>query len=143
MRLILYHNASDRNVINKELTEIETRSITLKKDTDLDRLQLFIHKIPSNVNYLYLEPINKYYFIDSSKNVNNSMIELICNIDVLESYKTDILNSEVMVTLSQEKSYFKTNPDNKTTQERKIVSLDLSGKLEPETNLIISTIGGL
>lgn len=143
MKLILYHNASDRNVINKELTEIETRTITLKKDTDLDRLQLFIHKIPSSVNYLYLELINKYYFIDSTKSVNNNMIELICSIDVLESYKTEILNSDVMITLSQEKSYFKTIPDNKTTQERKIVSLDLSEKLEPETNLIISTIGGL
>lgn len=98
LTLKLYLTNDSDNVINKTLTGVETMAVRLSKDIDLLRPILLLVEPVSvdfkNFNYCEIVELNKYYFIRSIELVNNEVYRLICECDVLETYKSDILASE-------------------------------------------------
>lgn len=49
-------------------------------------------------NYLYIENLNRYYFIDEIINVRKGIWKLSCSVDVLKSFETDIKKQNALVT---------------------------------------------
>lgn len=97
LTLKLYLTNDSDNVINKTLLETEAVALRLGKDFDLLRPTFLLVEPEGvnfiNYNYCTLPSLNMCYFIRSLEMVNNKVYRLVCECDVLETYKTDILTS--------------------------------------------------
>lgn len=94
MKLEFYHTDDSSNTINKTLNKISENEITLKASTDIlaPRMVFLAKDFTDNINYMKM--LNKYYFVDLQFIRNNSLVIVNGSIDVLETYKDIILNSQ-------------------------------------------------
>ena len=139
MRIIFYTNNSDSNELNKNINLITELQCNVNKD-NLDVLSpiLFLSYFDIkelNINYCYIEELNRYYFINSYTIEKNNLIKLQLETDVLMTFKNDILLSsgivketknnqnnfssqfELLDTKQQKILYF-SNGDNKFTDDK-------------------------
>lgn len=100
MTAILYNNVSDSREINKNLTELSTINITLYLDTNVATPVFKVKNFINNANYMYVPDLHRYYYINN-QTLSNQCVYLHCSVDVLMSYKTDILNSECLISRSE------------------------------------------
>lgn len=73
--------------------------------------EVFLDKYPT-VNYVYINTLNRYYFVDDIILVRTGLYRFICHCDVLMSFRKDILELDVFVT-RQEFNFNKYIPDEK------------------------------
>ena len=100
MTAILYNNVSDSRKINKDLTELSTINITLYLDTNVETPVFKVKNFINNANYMYVPDLHRYYYINNYT-LSNQCVYLHCSVDVLETYKTEILNSEYLISRSE------------------------------------------
>lgn len=100
MTAILYNNVSDNREINKNITEISTIDLTLYLDTNVLNPVFKVKTFNNNGNYLYVPVLNRYYYINNYT-LSNQCVYLHCSVDVLMSYKTDILNSTCLISRAE------------------------------------------
>lgn len=97
MQLVLYNTESPHNTINKVKHEVTSYNIILRKDTIVSRIEIpLVEKrldLTQGVNYAYIEGLDRYYFIVDVEVRTTNLFVLTLEIDVLESFKDDILNS--------------------------------------------------
>ena len=101
MRIIFYTNNSDSNELNKNINLITELQCNVNKN-NLDVLSpiLFLSYFDIkelNINYCYIEELNRYYFINSYTIEKNNLIKLQLETDVLMTFKNDILLSSGIV----------------------------------------------
>lgn len=101
MRIIFYTNNSDSNELNKNINLITELNCNVNRD-NLDILSpiLFLSYFDIkelNINYCYIEELNRYYFINSYTIEKNNLIKLQLETDVLMTFKNDILLSSGIV----------------------------------------------
>lgn len=105
MLIHVYLNESSDNTINKKL--VESFYTDLKagpKDLGNSMIQVLISssnlykaRIAHKANYCYIEELERYYFITDIKLLNNGIAELTAKLDVLETFKNIILNSNAII----------------------------------------------
>lgn len=100
MTAILYNNVSDSRKINKNLTELSTINITLYLDTNVETPVFKVKNYINNANYMYVPDLHRYYYINNYT-LSNQCVYLHCSVDVLVTYKTEILNSECLISRSE------------------------------------------
>ena len=61
----------------------------LKEETSIERPSFILNT--AIANYTYVAAFGHYYFVDDVININAGMCELVCSMDVLASYKSDIM----------------------------------------------------
>ena len=92
MNITFYNNLSDPNTINKSLNEIMTLSGELKASCDVINPIITIENHGMiNANYCYIPEFGRYYFIVKQTIITNNIISVELRVDVLESFKTEIL----------------------------------------------------
>lgn len=94
MKLEFFHTDDSSNTINKTLTKISEKDVTLKASTDIlaPRMVFLAKDFSTTINYMKM--LDKYYFVDLQFIRNNSLVIVNSSIDVLETYKDIILNSQ-------------------------------------------------
>ena len=87
------HNMIGKTTNKKAMHTIE---VPLKQDTDRLNPNILIYSDLSLeiMNYCYIDEFNRYYFIDKIEQVRNNLYRIRCKVDVLESYKIEILNAK-------------------------------------------------
>ena len=100
MTATLYNNVSDSREINKNLTELTTINITLYLDTNVATPVFKVKNFINNANYMYVPDLHRYYYINNYT-LSNQCVYLHCSVDVLTTYKTEILNSECLISRSE------------------------------------------
>lgn len=97
MQITLYKVLDEPNKLNKTL--ISGVTINGKFRTELDNIDVIIEIETTDLdfNYVSIQTLNKYYFVKNIINVNAKITRLILHLDVLMTYKTDILNSKGLV----------------------------------------------
>lgn len=75
----------------------EDVTITQFMDTSLINPVFRVKTVPTNTNYLYVSDTGRYYYIDDMV-YSNQCILLYCTIDVLYTYRNDIVNTTQFVT---------------------------------------------
>lgn len=108
MDIQLYTNASDRKVLNKNITLIDTVDAKLKGPMSL-RNPSFLLRLDEEtyVNYCYINDgpfFGRYYYIDDIILNQNGLSEIRCSEDVLMSYKSDILNQTCILDRQESKA---------------------------------------
>lgn len=101
MILKLSKNNDAPNVIKKTLSGVQSFDVALRRDFDITAPE-FTLNIPDAVtalgfNYAELPDFNRRYFIQSVDNVGATLWRFTCKVDVLETYKTEILASNAKI----------------------------------------------
>ena len=100
MKITLYNTKSEKEKLNKELTELVV-VVDAKITTSFDMLKATVilkRNIIDDftkINYLYIDSFKRFYFCEVK--IENGFIVLSCDIDVLMSYKNDILKIEATI----------------------------------------------
>ena len=110
MNITLYKTKSANNVINKKLvseknlgnnciltdnTSVTSPTVIMGGITSLDTI--------SDYNNAYIAQCHRYYYINDIIALSGGRVKLILSVDVLMTYKTDILNSTQLVTRQKNK----------------------------------------
>ena len=109
MRIVLYNNKSGNNVVSKTLSnEKEMNGVFLKNDTSIINPVFLLSGFDvsqfTDYNYLYVPSFHRYYFINNFVAKTGKIVEISAHVDVLMSYKSDILASTQMIERQQNKA---------------------------------------
>ena len=153
MELKFYKQAATPNRVDKSsyLTEIGSLSgVILKADTNLMRPTFILKTSPLvyNSNYLYNSFTKRYYYIKNVTAMSGGRISIDCEIDVLFTYKNEILNSSGWVVrsdsiLTSTDDYAMLHNDYPFRADYKVEGVDFNGTSpfesvsEPNTVLVI------
>lgn len=127
----LYNNESPVEKIGKNLTNSHTISdVLLKRDTSILRPVLVINSAQDiyTYNYMYISEFGRYYFIDDIRSVHDNIWEISAHVDVLETYKAEIL-SNTAVLRRQEKKFnlYLDDPEFKTYNNERVQTKRFKG----------------
>lgn len=96
--IYLYKNKSEKNKLNKSLTNPVTLTGVLREETSIITPIITISaNNPYNYNYAYIPVFGRYYFINDILSVNQGAWRLHMQVDPLMSFKAQILNSYVIL----------------------------------------------
>ena len=138
MVINFYHTDNPQNTIGKTLTQLTNKDITLKANTDLINPNLLFKNDNFNKEVNYMKMLDRYYFVELKFIRSNSLVILNCNLDVLETYKDLILNSQADII---EKSSISNVKQNDITQET-ITKVFKSDTVIPDGSSIIMQTAG-
>ena len=141
MDLYLYKTTDASNVIGKTMNEVSHVNITMKKTEDIEAPKIVLTDTGLACNYAKIPFFNRYYFIDEFKRGTSGLITLVLRVDVLETYKEDILESNAVITHKTALGYADTSV---TVDSRKDVELYKSGVTidKTKTTTLLTTVGG-
>ena len=104
MNITLYKTKSANNVINKKLISEKNlgNNCILADNTSVTNPTVIIGGITSldsisDYNYAYIPQCHRYYYINDIIALSGGRVKLLLTVDVLMSFKTDILNSTQLV----------------------------------------------
>lgn len=99
MVITLYNNLSERNVIDKTLTNALSIEGTLRESVSVTAPVITIQGSIAIVgyNYCYIEDFYRYYFITNIQSIRNNLWALTLKVDVLMSFKNDIKNTPAII----------------------------------------------
>ena len=102
----LKNNPSPVEKIGKTLTAGTDFTCVLKEGTSILRPTLVLSSSSNlgSFNYMYISEFSRYYFIDDIRSAHNNIWEISAHVDVLETYKTEILANTAVIK-RQEKQY--------------------------------------
>lgn len=93
MQITFYANNSEYNRINKVLTSAETLEGTLRESSNVVNPSITVQAGSGIVtyNYCYIPEFKRYYFIDEITSIRNGLWNVKLKVDVLMSFKDQIL----------------------------------------------------
>lgn len=148
MNIELYVNHSEKNKINKNITDKVTYTGSLKDETSVLN-PVFRVKAQSIIgkNYAYIPLFNRYYYISNIVSVANGLWEISLNIDVLETYATGIKGSKAIIEKQESSNPNKSNiylNDGTFLAESVRVNeiLPFSNGFDDDGEIILITAGG-
>lgn len=99
MQAIIQKNKSENNRVDKELENLATIEITLKKDTSIIEPVFFLSGDSNikNANYITVPDFGRSYFIKNITSVRQGLWEASCKVDVLTSFKDAIRSNEAII----------------------------------------------
>ena len=112
MTIVLYTYTNEKNAIEKTKTQLASLTGELKSECDIlnpvinvkiDGTDLTQAEILTKANYAYIADFGRYYFITGIKGIAKDIAEITLDVDVLYSWKTEIL-AQTCIIARQEKS---------------------------------------
>ena len=138
------HNKSEYNTINKNTELIVEKTITLKNDCDMVNpyVVLKLNDILFSSNYAYIPDFKRYYFITGIEILSKTLVAVSMHVDVLESFKSDILAGTVHITESSNTdNYYPKELDSLTSvTSHKFIS---NKELVLNPSKVLATLGGV
>ena len=98
MRVLFYYNQSDDRVINKRLvTGIEMDGVPRGEVSVMTPVIRFESDYLLRYNYAYIPELQRYYSITDRTAVRQGVWDISFEVDVLMSFRNDIINFNVVV----------------------------------------------
>lgn len=151
MTIGLYQNKSDEIVLNKKLETVATYEGYLKNATSVQNPSILIEGVFNignniNANYMYLPDYRRYYYITEIKQIRANLVEISGRVDVLMSFKDEILKCSGIVKKQQNSNAYNLYLDDgslKTYQNKRIITKEFpSGFPLENDSFILVTAGG-
>lgn len=99
MNIVLYKTLSERERLNKTLTNDLTLTGTLRNESSVINPSFIIENANvSEYNYCYIQEFGRYYFINNITSIRYNLWKIDCSVDVLMSFKQQILDLDVIVS---------------------------------------------
>lgn len=104
MTIKLFINRSDKNVLDKNLTQVGSDITgTLREDCSVVNPVIKIEGLSANltgVNYAYIEEFHRYYYINNIV-CKGQLFELDMHVDVLKTYAQEIRENKAVISRQQ------------------------------------------
>lgn len=106
MRVTLYNTTSDNRALSKNIALIKEIDAELKDANDVISPTLKIQRFEGweKVNYIYIKSFNRYYYVNTIKQLLGNTILLDCSVDVLMSNKDAIRNLTCIIDKQENSS---------------------------------------
>lgn len=105
MKITFYKNISSDNTINKSLSLVhDVIECVVKQPISIINPIVTIEynsDINKNCNYVYIEDFNRYYYVTDMQPLTGSRLQIELKVDVLMSFKTQILSLPCIVDKQQ------------------------------------------
>lgn len=100
MIVTFYSELNDDRVVNKTLVNGTDLELTLRADIDIYNPILYVSQAnyDTSFNYFYIPDFGKYYFITNYDYTFKGVYRINSHIDVLTTYKEEILNANVLIS---------------------------------------------
>lgn len=119
MQVTFYNTSDNINKINKTLSGAITLDCDIINNVNILNVSLISNSDTLNYNYCYINDLNRYYFITNTILDNNRIIHE-CKIDVMYTYKNQILNSSQFINRVEDYK-FTDIPDSQVSFDEKPV----------------------
>lgn len=142
MDMYLYNTKDDNNILNKSLIdEKHIQEIRLKQPVDIINPVIILKNDGFLLNnYAFIPEFERYYFIENITNKSNNVYELLLKVDVLMSFKDDILNAEGIIKRGNEgNKYLDIERNNEIRKEFNIYKSDV--RIPLNTTMLINIFG--
>lgn len=92
MTIILYTTTSEKNSVNKSLSEVANLTGTMRESSSIINPSINIagDASISRANYAYIPEFGRYYFITEIESIRNGLWKVIMHVDVLYTYREQI-----------------------------------------------------
>lgn len=99
MQVELCQNRSENNIINKNVSLIDTASCTIKGPISVENPVLILDYDSDlqDINYIRIAEFSRCYYITDIVNLTGHRYQITCKTDVLESFKDNILGLSVII----------------------------------------------
>lgn len=100
----LYKTSSQKNKLAKTITnELTLPDVKLKGECSIEQPRLVISGLSDfTYNYLYIPSYSRYYYITDIVILNNELVQIECGVDVLMSFKEQILSNKGTIERNEE-----------------------------------------
>lgn len=109
MEIRLYHTTSPDNRMTKYLTNASIMQGTLRDVSDVINPVILIERDIAQLvdvyNYAYIPEFNRYYFIREMQSYRNNFVVMSLAVDVLFSFKDEILDNVAIVDKAQQEEF--------------------------------------
>lgn len=126
--IVIQTNTSEKNRVDKSLTDISTLTGTLRNDTSIVDP---VFRIEGDItqylaaNYCTVPSFGRSYFINNIRSLRAGLFEINCHVDVLSSYKTQLRENSAIIHRSERNWNLYLNDGSiKTTQNPSISTLE-------------------
>ena len=143
----LYQNTSPVEKIGKNLTNQQTISdVLIKRDTSILKPVLLVNDARgvTDFNYMYISEFSRYYFIDDIRSTHNNIWEISAHVDVLETYKNEILaNTAVIRRQTNKFNTYLNDPEWKVYADENVVAYKFTQTaLNKDMKFVLAVAGG-
>lgn len=137
-------NTSDDKYIHKTFTGSLTLSGVIKDDCSVVKPVLYVKGDILQYNYVKIPSLGRAYFIRDKVIKENGLYEVYCEVDVLESFKSVILNNPCIVSACEGSGYDDYLPHEGyvSTVKHKTDILKFPSGLNDTGEFILITAGG-
>lgn len=146
MDIRLYYTNSPNNKIGKNLYSETSYTGSLRDISKILKPEILIETSSLNgFNYAYIPQFNRYYFIRDIESYRTGLWLVKLEVDVLESFKTAILDLNCIIEATEEygaNDYLSDSESWVTTVKAKTDILNFSNGLLDEGEYILITAGG-
>jgi hypothetical protein len=143
MIIYLLKNKYEKNRLDKQMDNYENDGLLVigkfRDSVDLINCQLQLEKDPTEYNYLYVENLNRYYFINRTRIHRTGLYDLDCEFDPIETYKNEIKKLKVIVNHSVNNTY-NNNFNGAIDVRKKSTKINFNGKFNEKGNIILITV---
>lgn len=142
MLIEMYKTISSNNVIGKVKTDLLVKNIKFKGSANIKNptIKLKTDTTLLEYNYCYIPDFKRYYFINDVTIETDNIMTIELRVDVLESFKNDILNSNASIKkYSVDSNYLNsTDYQNEILKEVDIFKSDVT--IKKQNNVIMTII---
>lgn len=114
--LELYKITNQVNELTKTLENPVVLNGNFRSEFDSIDVVVEVESSSLDFNYVYIQQLNKYYFIKDITHVNSKITRLFLHCDVLMTYKDDILASYALVVQGGNINPYYSNVDSESRQ---------------------------
>lgn len=148
MTIKTYRFLGDKRKVDKTLTAVSTYSnaaivgdMSILTPTILLQLDSFTDVI--NFNYIYITELRRYYYVTDSTIQEDGFVQLQCKVDVLKSFKADILASTQYVERQENKCSYQVPDDGYIIKSNRNITIKNFGNpiIVPNDLFILTTFG--
>lgn len=119
MNIKFYTNLSEKNAINKSITLIDDFTGTLREESSIIDPVITFTSLSnlSACNYAYIPEFGRYYFVNDITCVRNNYYQVSMHVDVLMTYKDQILANRAIIDRNETQFDLKINDGLFKTQQ--------------------------
>ena len=140
-----YINDSENNKLNKSIRATITVTGNLKENSSIINPEILVSSNLSNLvgsNYAYISEFNRYYYIVDVISVSNALCLVKMKVDVLMSFKTELLTNNAIIQKSEHNWNLYLNDGSlKTYQYNHVETIKFPNGFPTGTDLVMAIAG--